>query len=705
MKSRIAFFGEGIRINLPSKWILLFACPFLLFPQMMGAHPAHAEPVNYPYVVGFERFHTSLDQPRHFARGGLILLNELNCVACHKPPKELQKRLPGRPGSNLAGVGSRFTSLDLEMMIRNPRFIKSDTAMPSLFAGPDRDLDEILALKHFLSTLTKPLPEYPAGDVERGRILYHKIGCVACHAPEKDYRPPWVPGNIELTLAGLPSVPMNLADRYPKEAVTDLILDPAAYRPSGRMPRFPLTVQEAADLGAYLNSAPKPELPEILKKALAAAEPFEPDAELTAKGRELFGKKNCVACHAGVTEHSPALARPLGELSFSTPAGCLSERPPGHGVPAYGLDKVQKKAIVLALETLASRAAESPEDKIDWVFATRNCYACHERNGKGGPESARQVFFTVNDRDALGNGLAAVVPPALDRAGAKLTSPWWNEVLFHQGGSGTVRPFMSTRMPIYRKSELDSVVESIQNHVEKPPLDFPEPGDPARGHRIVDINHKNCVACHGVGELPPPGDRSISLNETTRRLREEYFHEWLEAPPADHPRLSKTEAADVWAYLERIGEFAPPDGLLLPDRTEITVEKESVVIRTALEDLSDDALAVIFRGDWTAVFDIETCRWKARWKGRSIDPGPDWKSAQPVQLSPLKTVDHIQGIWFPKSASTYIGYDLSPDGLPTILYRTESGQMIRDTLKPNGDRIVKIGQKTVEENWIETEEE
>ncbi|MDP4849983.1 MAG: hypothetical protein NWQ95_06510, partial [Verrucomicrobiales bacterium] len=49
------------------------------------AHPAHAKPVNYPFVVGFERFHSSNDDDEYLAAGGLILLNEMNCVACHAP--------------------------------------------------------------------------------------------------------------------------------------------------------------------------------------------------------------------------------------------------------------------------------------------------------------------------------------------------------------------------------------------------------------------------------------------------------------------------------------------------------------------------------------------------------------------------------------------------------------------------------------------
>ena len=58
-------------------------------------HPAHAKPVNYPFVIGFERFYSSLDDDDYLTQGGLILLNELNCVACHEPPERWHDQLAG----------------------------------------------------------------------------------------------------------------------------------------------------------------------------------------------------------------------------------------------------------------------------------------------------------------------------------------------------------------------------------------------------------------------------------------------------------------------------------------------------------------------------------------------------------------------------------------------------------------------------------
>ena len=237
------------------------------------AHPAHAEPVNYPFVVGFERFHSSIDDDDYLAEGGFILLNELNCVACHPPPARLADRLPGVTATDLSGVATRLNHLDLELMIRNPRFAKRDTVMPSLFAGPDRDLREVEALKHYLATLEVELPGYPEGDVEAGRRLYHRIGCVACHAPEVGYRPGGIPDNVEIELAGLPSVPLNLADLYDPRRARPFPASPGGAPTLGTDARLHLTEAEAADLATYLKAGPQRELPGNLSTRWRAPSP------------------------------------------------------------------------------------------------------------------------------------------------------------------------------------------------------------------------------------------------------------------------------------------------------------------------------------------------------------------------------------------------------------------------------------------------
>ncbi|MEM7698720.1 MAG: c-type cytochrome [Verrucomicrobiota bacterium] len=453
-------------ISRSSLFVFTVVLSGLLPVDQLRAHPAHAKPVDYPFVVGFERFYSSQDSDDYLAKGGMVLLNELNCAACHSPPEAFKDRLIGSEATRLRGVADRLDSVELELLIRNPRFLKRDTTMPSLFAGPDRDLDEVEALKHYLAQFNEPCRDYPEGNVEAGRALYHRIGCVACHAPEVGYRPEGVPQEVEIELTGLPSVPMNLADIYRLDSVTDLLLNPHHHRPSGRMPDFHLTEPEAADLAAYLKAGQDLILPDALTETLEAEHNWEIDPKLATLGRDLFTSKRCVACHLSPETDSPALSPipeqidlpSLASLSGKT-GGCLSKRPVSNGVPHFSLDVVQVRAIALAIDQLAASTTPDLEapvvEQLDWAMQTLNCYACHERDGKGGPEYSREVYFGVTDPSARELGVAGHLPPPLTGVGARLSDQWLEATIHGHWGPNPARPYQAGRMPIFRKDDVD----------------------------------------------------------------------------------------------------------------------------------------------------------------------------------------------------------------------------------------------------------
>jgi len=105
--------------------------------------------------------------------------------------------------------------------------------------------------------------------LERGRQLYHAIGCVACHEPFEQAatlaRPLWeyedafesraaaAGAHTDESLA--PFDPRDLTGirlRTTPEALEALLLDPLAIHPSGRMPSLGLSPGEAHDLALYL---------------------------------------------------------------------------------------------------------------------------------------------------------------------------------------------------------------------------------------------------------------------------------------------------------------------------------------------------------------------------------------------------------------------------------------------------------------------
>ena len=111
----LEFWSHARCMTSTQKFTSLLAFFAVFWNCELEAHPAHAKPVNYPYVVGFERFHSSLDDDEYLARGGLILLNELDCVACHAPPEPLAPYLNGVVATDLEGVASRLSPVNIEI--------------------------------------------------------------------------------------------------------------------------------------------------------------------------------------------------------------------------------------------------------------------------------------------------------------------------------------------------------------------------------------------------------------------------------------------------------------------------------------------------------------------------------------------------------------------------------------------------------------
>ena len=697
-------------------------------PRFTEAHPAHAEPVNYPFVIGFERFYSGDDDPEYLAEGGLLLLNELNCVACHAPPEALASQFEGRRATNLEGVGSRLGPLDLELFIRNPRFVKADTLMPSHFAGPDRDLEEIQALKHFLASLTideEPAPK-TGGNVEAGQRLYHRIGCVACHAPEVGYEPDDLLEGAVIEMTGLPSVPMNLADKYDEAALVRFLLDPVAHRPSGRMPKFPLAESEAADLAAYLKSGPKPEIPEELKAEFEAAAQFTFDPAKADIGQDLFLQKNCVACHDWPTPDpitaAAKLSKPLVELDVTDSAnrkGCLSEIPVGGNVPSYFLDEVQKKSIEFALRSLAGASELDRNGRIDWTFTTLNCYACHERGGKGGPETARQTYFAVNDVGALSTGRWGHLPPPLDNVGRKLTDEWFDRILFGRGGDGEVRPYMEARMPHFREDLVTALLADLKEADKRdPPIEIDVSGLPKhqRGHYgrdLLGINGLGCVNCHGVKGRKSIGAPVIDLTHTVERLQPAYFKEVLLDPQTTQPGTmmppmfanrpkADQEVEQIWTYLKEIDQRRVPDGLLKDDDFELKPEtgEKPIVFRTFLEGAGTQAVAVGFPEGVHAAFDSRECRWRIGWRGRFLDAMGTWddRFCEPAKPLGSAVTDLSEQLPGPDNEPAFLGFRLDERGVPTFLYEVD-GERFEDRIEPEGERLKRtLNGKTTQVN-------
>jgi len=346
-------------------------------------------------VVGFERFFAEGDPSEYLATGGLLLVNELNCVACHQPPEAWAGQLSGRKGTDLSEAGGRLKFEDLWLAIRHPASLRRGARMPSLFAHPDRNEEDIDALASFLLGLRSPIADAEVdavGDPQTGQALFHSVGCVACHAPE--LAEGWEKPNV-------PSSALTKAERYSPSALAMALRKPGSLHAGERNPDFGLSEDEAAHIAAYLrgdqDSGRSP-----MELALVSG---SYDPSLSDKGRALFSERGCASCHTGAevdTAKPMPMAAPLIELR-AMDQGCLAEEAV-QGDVHWGLSELQTQAIGHALERIRQDPQSETvqaDEAMDFQLMSRDCFACHSWREKGGLEEARQAFWPEREVTSL----------------------------------------------------------------------------------------------------------------------------------------------------------------------------------------------------------------------------------------------------------------------------------------------------------------
>ena len=197
----------------------------------------------HPIIPGFERFYT--DPATDKVRGGQLLLGELNCPSCHAAEESLAGFIIPKQAPILDDVGRRARVKYLRGFIADPRHVKPGSTMPNLFselpAGEAKRRVE--ALVHFLVAGGSVVDErIDPKAVGRGGGLFHRVGCVACHAHRrKDVDPARY------------SVPLgDLAAKYTIPGLTQFLQNPHQVRPAGRMPSLNLNGNEAKDIASFL---------------------------------------------------------------------------------------------------------------------------------------------------------------------------------------------------------------------------------------------------------------------------------------------------------------------------------------------------------------------------------------------------------------------------------------------------------------------
>lgn len=451
---------------------------------------------------------------------------------------------------------------------------------------------------------------------------------------------------------------------------------------------------------------------------------FRLDPALAVKGRDLFGALGCASCHQkqqgetaiAATNSAPALVDVLGGIvpgGASESTGCLSRSVQAPAVD-YGLTSTQRSAIGAALTTFAvplanaSYGPPTPAERVDAAFEQFNCYACHDRGGKGGVEPERDVLFLTTAPEMGDEGR---IPPALDGIGDKLNLDWMKHLLEHGAND---RKSMRTRMPDFGSDNVGFLAEALADLDQRTEVTFPALGLPEHrvesiGRELVGESALSCIKCHDFGHYSSTGIRAIDLQTMTRRLRRDWFVRYMLDPQKYRPGTrmpssfrqnnrsavkaildgaSDRQLVAIWNYLE-LGEKAPVPAGVVHSSIVLAPKDRPILYRAFLEGVSPRGIAVGYPEKANLAFDADELCLALIWHNDFIDASMHWTGRgsgfqRPlgdhvlslVRGVPLAVLPEDSTVWPGEPAKEhgwqFRGYSLDSLGRPRFRYETES---------------------------------
>lgn len=728
--------------------------PGTTMPNLLAGLPENERAATVEALVHFLASTGSVVEvapDRKFARHGQDLFHQVGCTACHAP--RVGGPLNGTISVPLGDLALKYSIDSLIRFLKNPLHVRPSGRMP----GPNLKDDEVRDIAHYLledlqveslgkQNLPKIAYSYYEGDFndlpDFDKLTPKKSGLGGAfdvsiapqsdhfalkfegvfEAPhEGDYRFDlasddgsrlWVDDTLVVDnggihaktnkegrahlAAGVHRVRVAYFEQGGGEELELKIAGPA-------LPQQPLSNLVAAgedELRKKHSGQPKKEAPKV----------FRLDPALATKGRELFASIGCASCHhfrqngqrIETVAATAAKAKPLDTLA--TQGGCLAESPQPHA-PFFGMNEAQRKAVAAVIEQLKQPPPTpiAQADGIDRTMVRFNCYACHERGGKGGVEQARNALFSTTQKEMGDEGR---IPPKLDGVGAKLTTNYLKRIAANGAND---RPYMRTRMPRYGEANIGPLVAAFEQAdppvppVEIPTFERPERRVKADGRHLVGDKAFGCVKCHNFKGVQATGVQSIDLTLMPQRLKHDWFHRYLLNPqefrrgtrmPAAWPRGRSTiqdvldgdatkQIESIWLYLSDPNPAVPYG--LSREMIELAAGKEAVIYRNFLHDVSPRGIAVAYPEKANLAFDAENVRLALIWQGPFIDASMHWTGRGNGNQQPLgdavvslpkepafATLDSPDAAWPTTSAREagyhFRGYRVSPDQRPTFLY-------------------------------------
>lgn len=708
------------------------------------------EPIPQSVVSVPAELRAAVDRESSAERGRVALV-ELGCVNCHAASGGAVAQLERRSPIALARVAVRARTGWLARWLDDPQKLKPGCGMPGLLSGPDAQRDAAALVELFVGLAsTTDSKEAPAAGadrpvdpllVERGRALYHEVGCVACHepfdSPQAAFTEPAFSNELPKSP---PAVPLgDLSRKWRVDELAKFLVDPTSIRTHGRMPDFGLGDADAKAIADYLASK---FIAGPAGGVAAGDVPSASSAERVEAGKKVFNERGCAACHTlgeGMGFQVPEKTKPLAALDAAR--GCLADANGAAqvGVPHYVLGDTQRDDLRAALATVARLvAAPAPAESSRRIVAAFQCLRCHEKDGHGGVSAELAPYFRTLAEADLGD--EGHLPPRLTGVGARLRSEWIEEVV----AKGTrARPYLAAHMPKFGADLAKRVANGVAalegvwrsdseaGRACEPKFD---PSLAAAGRALVGKEGLNCITCHSFGDRPSAGTPGLDFQMMAKRIRGDFWRRYALAPlrfkpgtrmPVfftngkseadilDHDAARQIEA--IWSWFEREKEMPAPDGVPSGQRFVLDVGDRPRVFRTFLQRAGNRGIAVGTPQGLHFAFDAEQIRLVEAWTGEFLDVAPVWEgrgghvapemgsvvwSATPgpaLLLAPpgamkqaIVDSDHALNAqsWPLDSGRNhgvrFRGYRLENDGRPTFLYDLGDGVHVEERDQPTG---------------------
>ncbi|MCC7014123.1 MAG: hypothetical protein IT454_16315 [Planctomycetes bacterium] len=381
-------------------------------------------------------------------------------------------------------------------------------------------------------------------------------------------------------------------------------------------------------------------------------EPFALERAKVERGRRAFAELGCGACHAieGRAEERRSM-RTLAQVSRALDRGCLADDP-AQDAPHFDLDAPTRELLRAYFASVAvGGVARDPRRELHATLSRLDCFACHRRNGEGGPNETRLPYFRASREVDLGN--EGRLPPHLDHTGEKLRTEWIARVLT-EGASA--RPYLATRMPrfgAHNVGSLATLFERVDCPGEPPADPVFDPTQVELGRRLAGAKGLGCIQCHLFNGVDSLGIPAVDLAHVRERIRVPWFKRLILDPKSvgmnsRMPELWQTEetvsgkrvrspVADVldgdpqrqvealWQYLALGSSMPPPEGLLVPEAEfELIPRDEPLLCAVFLAGHTPRGMLVGYPEQVHFAYDLEHSRPVWAWRGRFFNAEGTW---------------------------------------------------------------------------------